>query len=127
MGALAGFIVGYIAGVNAGPQGVDELRKAWQTISQSEESQGFAGAVTAFVKNLLAQGSGQAVEQVATLANGRSELFRMFENGSRNALEVLRKISESPESQAFFASGAAFLGNVLSRATAATDRMGQGH
>lgn len=127
MGALAGFIVGYIAGVNAGPQRVDELRKAWQTISQSEESQGFAGAVTAFVKNLLAQGSGQAVEQVATLANGRSELFRMFENGSRNALEVLRKISESPESQAFFASGAAFLGNVLSRATAATDRMGQGH
>jgi hypothetical protein len=80
------------------------------------------------VQNLFAQGNGQAVKQVATLANGRSELLQMFENGSRNALgEVLRKISESPESQAFFASGAAFLGNVLSRATAATERMGQGH
>jgi hypothetical protein len=62
------------------------------------------------------------------LTSGRSELFQMFENGSRNGLgEASSKISESSEYQAVFASGAAVLGNVLSRATAATERMGQGY
>jgi hypothetical protein len=126
MGALAGFIVGYIAGVNAGPQGFDELRKAWQVIAQSDEFQGFVDAATAFLQTFVAQGSGRVVEHVAT--NGRSELFEMFENGSRNGLgEFMSRISENPEYQAFFTSGAAFLGSVLSRATVATERMGQGH
>jgi hypothetical protein len=128
MGALAGFIVGYIAGVNAGPQGIEELRKAWQTVAASEEFQGLVESATAFLKNFLAQGSGQVVEHISTLTSGRSELFKIFEDGSRKGIsEALHKISETPEVQAFFASGAAFLGNVLNRATTAAERAGQGY
>jgi hypothetical protein len=128
MGALAGFIVGYNAGVNAGPQGLEELLKAWQGISASEEFQGLVETASAFLQSFLAQGSGQVVEQISTLATGRSELFKMFESGSQSGIgEALGKISESPEYQALFASGAALLGNVLSRATTVAERAEQGH
>jgi hypothetical protein len=128
MGAIAGFIAGYFAGINAGPQGFEELRKAWQAISSSEEFQGLVETATAFLQNMVAEGSGSVVEQISSLTNGRSEILEMISAGSKGGIgEALNKISETPEYQALFASGAALLGNVLSRASAVSERATQGH
>ncbi len=40
MGMLGAFVFGYILGAKAGPESLVEIRKAWTTISQSEEVKG---------------------------------------------------------------------------------------
>jgi hypothetical protein len=128
MGALAGFIVGYIAGVNSGPQGLEEMRKAWQVVSASEEFQGLLAAATGFVQNLIAQGGSSMAEQIQTLTSGNSELLKMMDGGADGGIRsALGKISETPEYQAIFASGAALLGKMLSRASTLSERVTPGH
>lgn len=35
--AILGFAVGYVVGAKAGPEGLSQLTKSWQTIQNSEE------------------------------------------------------------------------------------------
>jgi hypothetical protein len=77
MGALLGFVMGYYLGTKAGPERYEELRKAWQTIVNSEEFQ-----------DLLATGTavwGSAVER------GGSMLFPTAQGYDS------RKMERSPE------------------------------
>ena len=128
MGALAGFIVGYIAGVNAGPQGLEDLKKAWQVVSESAEFQGLVETATGFLQNMLAQGGTSVAEQIRSLTSGQSDLLKMLDGGANgNVGAAFGKIWESPESQALFASGAAILGNMLSRASVMTEKVAPGH
>src|SRR5262249_59457500 len=58
MGTPLGFIFGYLAGAQAGPEGYQKLRDAWQEIVASEEGKGLVATVTAFVQNTLERGGG---------------------------------------------------------------------
>jgi hypothetical protein len=56
MGALIGFVFGYLVGAKAGPEGLEELRKAWEVVSKSEEFQALGATAKGFLLNLLTQG-----------------------------------------------------------------------
>src|SRR5262245_37952605 len=62
MGALIGFAFGYVVGAKAGPEGLEELRRAWQSISQSEEFKALIATATAYVQNAFSQGGGAVAE-----------------------------------------------------------------
>ena len=78
MGALIGFIFGYVVGAKAGPEGLEELRKAWDVISQSDEFQGLLAAATGFAQNLFAQGGAGLAGQIPSMASGNGELLKMI-------------------------------------------------
>jgi len=120
MGALIGFVFGYVVGAKAGPEGLEELRRAWQTIVQSEELKGLAATVTTFVQGALAQ-SGEAVaEQLGRLTAGNGDvvgetLRRM--SGGGDLLAALRRLTESPELRELVSAGTALVGAALAQAT----------
>jgi hypothetical protein len=64
MGALFGFVAGYIVGVRAGPQAFEELKDAWQTIRESEEVKELLAGGLAIVGDLLSRGRDLVSDQV---------------------------------------------------------------
>ena len=67
MRVLVGFALGYALGAKMTSGGYEELRRAWQTISESEEFRGAVASARAFVEDAVSQGSGRLQE----LASGR--------------------------------------------------------
>lgn len=57
MGTLLGFAVGFYLGTKAGPNGLDELAKAWQTIRDSEEFQGLSATARSTLESVMEQGA----------------------------------------------------------------------
>ena len=53
MGVLVGFVLGYMAGLKAGPEGSQELERLWQTIRESDELKELIGTATTFVQSLF--------------------------------------------------------------------------
>lgn len=53
MGALIGFAVGYVFGMRKGPEGFDELRESWETISSSEEVRDLVSGGASILRDLL--------------------------------------------------------------------------
>jgi len=120
MGTLIGFVFGYVVGAKAGPEGLEELRRAWQTIVQSEEVKGLAATVTTFVQGALAQGGGAVAEQLGRLSAGNGDvvgetLRRM--SGGGDLLAALSRLTESPELRELVSAGTALVGGVLAQAT----------
>jgi hypothetical protein len=56
MGALPGFMMGYYLGTKAGPERYEELRKAWQTIVNSEELQDLIATGTSVLSSACRKG-----------------------------------------------------------------------
>jgi hypothetical protein len=66
MGTLLGFALGFYLGAKAGPNGIDDLVKAWQTIQESEDFKALSATAQATLQGLVEQaGAG-----VANLAAG---------------------------------------------------------
>ena len=59
MRVLVGFALGYALGAKMTSGGYEELRRAWQTISESEEFRGALASARAFVEDAVSQGSGR--------------------------------------------------------------------
>jgi hypothetical protein len=55
MGTLLGFIFGYVAGAQAGPQGYQKVRDAWQEIVASEEWKGLVAGGMELLDGVLEQ------------------------------------------------------------------------
>jgi|RhiMetdeSRZDD1v2_1073273.scaffolds.fasta_scaffold2426612_2 hypothetical protein len=129
MGALIGFMFGYVVGTKAGPEGLEELRKAWDVVSRSDEFQGLVAAATAYAQSLLAQGGASLAGQMQAMASGNGDLLKMVgavDEGGFGA--AWSRISESQEFRALLASGSAMIGNLLVQGTAAAARQSaQGH
>jgi hypothetical protein len=70
MGAMIGFVIGYVVGTRAGPGGYDELRASWATISSSEELRDMLAGGISVLRDLLQQGRGMLAERLAPEAGG---------------------------------------------------------
>jgi hypothetical protein len=129
MGALIGFIFGYVVGTKAGPEGLEELRKAWDVVSKSDEFQALLAAAAGFAQNLVAQGGASLAGQMQSMASGNGDLLKMIGAAEGAGLGAAwSRISESQEFRALVASGTAMIGNWLAESTpVATGRSAQGH
>lgn len=56
MGAIIGFVFGYVLGTKAGATGNDELMAAWKTISSSDEVKDILTAGVGMVSDVMGQG-----------------------------------------------------------------------
>ena len=120
MGALMGFIVGYLAGVKAGPEGLDELKRAWQTIQQSEEFKALLAAALGVAQNAMSKGGSAVVEQVSAIATSPSEIAETLGvPGGVDLMETVGRLSQNAELQQLLSTGMALLGGALLQGGAA--------
>jgi len=78
MRALVGFALGCALGAKMADklsaERLDELRRSWKTIAESEEFQGAVASARAFVENALSQGSGRIAAQLRELGERNADL-----------------------------------------------------
>ena len=67
MRTLLGFAVGFYLGTKAGPNGLDELAKAWEAIRESEEFQGLSATARSTLESLMEQGATGVAQFVSGL------------------------------------------------------------
>lgn len=127
MGPLAGFIVGYLLGAKAGPESVEQLRKAWESISASEEFQGMSAMALGYLQNILSQGGGELASQIQSLVAGNGDVLKALGDSDESLMAVWSKLSTSQEFQMLLASGTAMLGGMLAQGTAAFSQQSRGH
>ena len=70
MGAMVGFVLGYILGVKAGADGEKQLRDAWQTITSSEEVKDLLSGGLSMAGDLIRQGRGLLVDRLTPPETG---------------------------------------------------------
>jgi len=113
MGTLLGFAIGYYLGSKTGPNGIDDLREAWQTIKESEDYQALAATLSATLESALHRGGEAAGKLIAGISSlgGESGAEQVKETADANGkLEGLwEKISQSVEVQGLVSSGAAMV------------------
>jgi hypothetical protein len=92
MRVLVGFALGYALGAKMTSGGYEELRRAWQTISESEEFRGAVESARAFVGDAVSQGS----ERLRELAAGGGDLGGALRGlaDAGDLRTILRRISE---------------------------------
>lgn len=117
MNVLLGFAFGFLLGAKSGPNSIEEIRHAWETISQSDEfqtllatgqgllqqaiSQG-GGSLGELLANFNKLGGGKAVEQIVALGSGK---------GDGNA--VWASVAQTPEFQMLLARGLSLVDGML--------------
>ncbi len=128
MGTLLGFALGYYLGTKAGPNGIDDLLKAWRTIQESEDYQALAAMLSATLASAMEQGQEKLASLVSSLVSagggfGASQLIGLAgTNGNLNG--VWETITKSAEVQGLMSTGAAMVMQWMERgATAARDDM----
>jgi hypothetical protein len=75
MGALAGFIVGYVLGTKAGPEALERLRRAWDDIRESEDFRDLVASATGMaeqVVNRVGEGDGNIADRVRSAVAGET-------------------------------------------------------
>ena len=121
MGALIGFIFGYSLGVQAGPEGLEKLQKAWQDVSNSEEFKGLVATGTAFLENMLTQAretiAGQIGEVSAQDGGLQQTLQKLSSDG--DLLDAWNRISSSDPIRGLIANGVALVSGALEHGAAA--------
>jgi len=120
MGALIGFIVGYMAGTKAGPEGYTQLRQAWQAIAASAEFKALVASLSGLLQNATAQ-SGNALGQ-------QLKVFLQGDRDFRGALQMLSQadelnnalqyVSQSKELQQLVANGLLLINSAIERGRA---------
>src|SRR5262245_60557140 len=118
MSALIGFVLGYLAGVQAGPAGTDELRRSFQAIVRSEEWKRLSAAASGLVDDVLGQGGAALVEALRALSANEGDGGETLRGvgGDGDPLSAWRKLADSPELRDLVSSGKALLDEVLARA-----------
>jgi hypothetical protein len=64
MGAMVGFVIGYLVGTRAGEKGRSELLEAWQTIVNSEEVRDLVSGGLSMARDFVQHGSGMLAERL---------------------------------------------------------------
>jgi hypothetical protein len=129
MGALAGFVLGYILGVKAGPEGLEELSKAWEAITNSEEFKELLAVGVTLVGNVINQG-GQALGEALAVMAAQDGKAGGAPTGTRINADLIRAwstIAQSPQVQALLASGISFIGNILAQKRAMGGEQAEKH
>ncbi len=115
MGALLGFMLGYVLGAKEGPERFDELRKAWETIVNSEEFKGMLATGTSIFQSTFEEGKLSVAETLGSMLSGNGHLAEtiMSFSGNRPLMDAWQMLSKSPEIQALIANGVAMVGGLM--------------
>jgi hypothetical protein len=115
MGALLGFMLGYVLGAKEGPERFDELRKAWETIVNSEEFKGMLATGASIFQSTFEEGKLSVAETLGSMLSGNGHLAEtiMGFSGNRPLMDAWQTLSKSPEIQALIANGVAMIGGLM--------------
>jgi hypothetical protein len=115
MGAALGFMIGYVLGAKEGPEHFEELRKAWQTIVNSEEFQGMLNTGTALFMSTVQNGKASIAEALGGLLSGDGQLGETLSSFSNNGalMDAWKTLSKSPEIQSTILSAVGMLGGLM--------------
>jgi hypothetical protein len=119
MGAILGFMMGYVLGAKEGPERFEELRKAWETIVNSDEFKGMLATGTSIFQSTFEQGKLSVGETLGSLLSGNGNLAETVSSfsSSRPLMDAWQTLSKSPEIQAMIASGVSLLGGLMMRSS----------
>jgi hypothetical protein len=70
VGAVIGFVIGYVWGTMRGRQGYEELQESWKTLTTSEEMREIAAGGLAVLRDLLERGRVVLAERLAPERKG---------------------------------------------------------
>jgi hypothetical protein len=121
MGAVLGFVMGYVLGAKEGPERFEELRKAWETIVNSEEFQGLLNTGTSLFMSAVQSGKTSVGDALGGLFSGDGQLGETLSSFSNNVplMDAWKTLSKSPEIQSMILSGVGILGGMMMQARAA--------
>jgi hypothetical protein len=129
IGGAVGFIFGYSLGVQAGPEGLEKLQKAWQDVSNSEEFKGLVATGTAFLENMLTQAretiAGQIGEVSAQDGGLQQTLQKLSSDG--DLLDAWNRISSSDPIRGLVANGIALVSGALEHGATVLAERKDGH
>lgn len=109
MGALAGFIVGYILGMKQGPEGFAKLKKALEDVLGSPETKTILEKIPSLV-NLGGGANGKvAYGSTSTVGEGRLEI------GPEQLVSMVRHFAESDAIQSIVSGGMDFARGLFER------------
>ena len=115
MGAVLGFMMGYVLGAKEGPERFEELRKAWETIVNSEEFQGMLNTGTSFFMNAVESGKASIGDTLGGLLSGDGQLGETLSSFTNNGalMDAWKTLSKSPEIQSLIMNGVAMFGGLM--------------
>jgi hypothetical protein len=115
MGALAGFIFGYVLGMKQGPDGFAKLRKALEEVVGSPEAKSLLEKLPSMVGGLSGMAMGSMAPPAAETGPGPGE--GRYELGPEQLVGMVRAFAESDAIQSIVAGGMDFARGVLERFT----------
>ena len=115
MGAVLGFMIGYVLGAKEGPERFEELRKAWETIVNSEEFQGMLNTGTSLFMSTVQNGKASIGEALGGLLSDDGQLGETLSSFSNNGalMDAWKTLSKSPEIQSTILSAVGMLGGLM--------------
>jgi hypothetical protein len=120
MGTLLGLALGFYLGARVGPNGVDELLKAWTTITESEDFKSLSATAMATLENLTQQGGEVAAKILAGLIGDMTTRRDKTQAAAHDNIAdgLWTAISHLPEVQGLVSSGAALVIQLLQQGLA---------
>jgi hypothetical protein len=106
MGALIGFIVGYVLGAKTGPEGWKSLERAWESFTKSEDFDTLVSSAGSVVEKLVAGAQEVVSEGLERLRTGSVDL------------ESWRSVADAEDLEALVSKGIAFLDGVIEQGRA---------
>jgi hypothetical protein len=121
MGAVLGFMMGYVLGAKEGPERFEELRKAWETIVNSEEFQGILNTGTSLFMSTVQNGKASIGDALGGLMSGDGQLGETLSSFTNNGplMDAWKMLSKSPEIQSMILNGVAMFGGLMMQSRAA--------
>ena len=115
MGAVLGFMMGYVLGAKEGPERFEELRKAWETIVSSEEFQGMLNTGTSLLMSTFQNGKASIGDALGGLMSGDGQLGETMSSFTNNGplMDAWKTLSKSPEIQSLILNGVAMFGGLI--------------
>ncbi len=110
MGALAGFIFGYVLGMKQGPEGYAKLKKALEEVLGSPETKTLLEKIPSLVNlGARAEGGKMAYGSTSTVGEGRLEI------GPAELVSMVRHFAESDAIQSIVSGGMDFARGLFDR------------
>jgi hypothetical protein len=115
MGAVLGFMMGYVLGAKEGPERFEELRKAWETIVNSQEFQGMLNNGTSLFMSTVQNGKASVGDALGGLMSGDGQLGETLSSFTNNGplMDAWKMLSKSPEIQSMILNGVAMFGGLM--------------
>jgi hypothetical protein len=83
MGALAGFVLGYVVGAKQGPEGYARMREAWETILAAPEVKALLERAPTLA-DMGAGAAGGVLAKLKTIASGNEQLGAAWQTLAAN-------------------------------------------